>query len=449
LGLLNRLSQRADITSVPGYNRRRRARAVRTEDAGRRSRSDGGFTLIELTVAMGLSAFVFAALAATMMGGVRSLAVAKARTQGNEVATQAIEDLQRFGYEKLGHCTAPPTPPEGLTDWVQLTGGCGGATVEDSCVSPSGVAISASYVCPRNNVNYDVKRYIAWSNPEQTAKRLAVFVSWTDQVGTHTVSQQSSVRAPSIGSVIGLSPPVVTNAMLTPANATIAPTGTLVSSVGITVDAQGLNNTDQVLAIFSVLDAYGEPAQDSFFLSSASGSQWSGTLTAAQGFRFGAGTQYVTITAIRAKDGKQTSTIASQMLTTCGSPCTTPPSPPALSSPSAPATISLYPSGALKNDVTVTVITVNVTPDDRVTLAFMTQSGMSTLPMAIDPAASCTVSSCRWKTTITASSGYAFNAGTRPFYFTAQQVKSTDPTSVDQGSTVALSGPGANGVTFA
>src|SRR5438093_13061369 len=99
----------------------------------RAQRHDGGFTLLEMVVAIALGAFAFAAIGAIFMSGLKALSVQKQRTQGNEVATKAIEDLQRFSYDKLGLCTAPPgTAPDGLTDTVLLAN-CTSPTYEEPC----------------------------------------------------------------------------------------------------------------------------------------------------------------------------------------------------------------------------------------------------------------------------------------------------------------------------
>src|SRR5947207_3424457 len=75
-------------------------------DASTRAPEDG-FTLIEVIVAFTLAAIVFTALAIAMAGGMKAVRVAKDRTRGNELATAAIEDLQRFDSDHLGLC--PPS----------------------------------------------------------------------------------------------------------------------------------------------------------------------------------------------------------------------------------------------------------------------------------------------------------------------------------------------------
>jgi type II secretory pathway pseudopilin PulG len=424
-----------------------RTRHARTD--GPEGSDERGFTIIELTVAMGLSAFVFAAVAAVMLGGLRSLAVSKARTQGNEVATQAIEDLQRFGYPELGLCAEPATtPPSGLTETVVLSGGCGSATLEDSCTSPSGTAIDDSYTCARNNITYNIRRYIAWADDGHTSKRLAVFVDWTDHVGNHTVSQQSSVRAPGVANVIGLSAPVLSSPSVSPSTVIIS-AGKVQSTVTMSISATGLTATDQVWAKFSTLDAYGQPQPDSLFLTpNATGTLWTGSIATTSDYTLGTGSQFVVFTAARAGDGKQTSIVTANVNKFCSpsdSSCSQSALPSFVGQPTVPNSVAIQPSGALNNDVTVSVTTRNITTDDDVYVSFLTQSGLVALPMSVSSPSTCTVSSCTWSVVIASNAGYAFSSGSRPMYFTSSQVVNPDPTSVDKGSTGAIA---SSNVTF-
>src|SRR5437868_7330093 len=152
-------------------------------------------------VAFGLAGMVFVALAIAMAGGLKALAVSKTRTRGNELATAAIEDLQRFDYDHLGLC--PASGGSGVTDagtqsfqgLSPVTLNCSSTVVlEEPCTPTVGQVPKASYSCRVENINYTVQRYVVWGDSNQTKKRLAVFVNWADVVGNHQVSQQSSLR---------------------------------------------------------------------------------------------------------------------------------------------------------------------------------------------------------------------------------------------------------------
>lgn len=172
---------------------------------------EGGFTLVEMVVAISVLAVVVLSVSGVFESGLRALAAAKSRARANEIATQGIEDLQRFSFNNLGLCAPPPgTPPTGLEEYVPLTCGAG-ATFQNPCnVVTVGTNPAASYDCVDNNITYTVKRYVAWVDALKTTKRLAVFVEWTDLAGNHQVSQQSSLRAPDQSAITGLAPPAFT-----------------------------------------------------------------------------------------------------------------------------------------------------------------------------------------------------------------------------------------------
>jgi prepilin-type N-terminal cleavage/methylation domain-containing protein len=184
---------------------------ARRDDAAAR---DDGFTLVEMVVTVSLIAVLFVAVAMILDSSLRALSASKARARGNDIATQAIEDLQRFPFNSLGLCAPPAgTPPAGLDNWVKLPScpAAGDPLFEEPCNDPGGNIPVAQYTCRRNNLDYTVKRYVAWVDALQTTKRLAVYVEWDDLVGRHQVSQQSSLRAPDQAAIVGLDPPKFSN----------------------------------------------------------------------------------------------------------------------------------------------------------------------------------------------------------------------------------------------
>lgn len=214
---------------------------------------EGGFTLVEMSISMALMAVIALALAGVLHSGLRALGAAKARAQGNDVATQGIEDLQRFDFNNLGLCgdysPAPHTPPAGLSDRVGLN--CPSTLPSYDCNTAVGGSVAlAQYTCRRNNIDYTVRRYVAWVDPLHTTKRLAVYVDWDDLTGRHQVSQQSSLRAPDQAAILGLAPPAFSTATppaasTSPSPVVLASDGTLPSGSSITLNAttQNLHGT--------------------------------------------------------------------------------------------------------------------------------------------------------------------------------------------------------------
>lgn len=410
---------------------RRPARSTRHDE--------GGFTLVELVIATGLAGFVFAALASMLGHSLKVLSVAKARAQGNEVATQGIEELQRLAYPALGVCAAAPSPPSGfalraapLNCPSPVPAGYG----EDPCnatVTGAGVP-KPVYSCARNNVTYSVKRYVAWGDPAQTTKRMAVFVSWSDPVGFHEVSQQSSLRSPGQSDLFGLDPPRFSG--VPTANPTTivvnAPDGTLPSGATVSLAATTVNLTvaDKVFATFNTLDAAGTQVTSSKFLTSSDGSNWTGTITSADGFRFGTGTLFYTFTAIRADDGKANSAFTEGTNKFCAPPdetCGGSQYPKFDAADGAPSSggpyIGVDAAGTLLPDsINLSATTRNTTPSDLVSATFQTSAGAVTVLLQSTSPACDATTTCTWAGGVTKGSGYGFPAGTRRFYFSVSLV---------------------------
>src|SRR5436190_18903557 len=153
-------------------------------DMRKNAAREDGFTLIEMTIAIGLSAVVFTGLAFSLGSSLRTMQLQKSRTLANEVATQGIEDLQRLPYSSLGLCGAPTRPdnlpaPTGFSSVIALN--CTNASVEEPCTpttfTPALTATPVpreSYTCTRSRIPFTVSRYVAWGDAAQTGKRLAV-----------------------------------------------------------------------------------------------------------------------------------------------------------------------------------------------------------------------------------------------------------------------------------
>lgn len=416
-----------DITCMQALLRTRLARSDEAEGT-----DDEGFTLVEMVIAIGLIAIVFASVAAVLTSSLKALAIQKARTQGNEVATQAIEDLQRRSFDNLVLCAAPSgTAPAGLDD-VVIGSGCTSTSPTyggDPCNNVVADAPKAEYTCTRISVAYNVKRYISWVDDGHTSKRLAVFVKWTDNVGTHTVSQQSSLRAPTAASIIGLSNPTLSSPSVTLSN-TVSNTGVLANPVSVGVTSTGLTATDRVFVTFWDRDTDGNQVIDSVPLT-GDGTSWTGVIPS--GYTVPIGSQFITFNAVRAKDGKSTATI-SQAASFC--PPTDPnclsTNLPQILSTSGPGTVTLTASGGITADFTVSATTQNVGPNGRVQVLLPTVGGIQAV--GLTPNNGCNLSNCVWSGTISTTSGFKFATGSgQKFDFAAYQAYTA-------GSTTDLGG---------
>ncbi|HET7488238.1 MAG TPA: hypothetical protein VFJ85_09935 [Acidimicrobiales bacterium] len=413
----------------------------------RRAREDdGGFTLIELAVAVGMAGFVFAALAAVLGQSLKVLAVSKSRSHGNEIATQGIEDLQRLAYPALGVCSPATSPPEGFSSPAAplncpapVPAGYG----DDPCnVTTAGAGIpKSSYTCTELNIAYNVRRYVAWGDPGHTTKRMAVFVNWTDAMGRHEVSQQSSLRAPGQADIYGLDPPQFTAPVsVSPSTVITNADGTLPSGTTVLVQATTLNlaTGDRVFAVFNTIDTDGNSITSSKALTSTDGNNWSTSISNSDGFQFPPGTLFFSVSAIRNDDGKANAAFASSANKFCSPPDTTCSSGsyPAFSSvdaqPSANGPNILVDSGGtlVPGSIDLTASTTNTTSADTVSVAFQTSAGTVTVLLQSTSPGCDASSTCTWSGSVTQSAGYGFATGTRKFYFTVSSATS--------GSTGAL-----------
>ena len=171
-----------------------------------------GFTIIELTVALGLLAIVSAALAPVFWSAIRTASIANHRTDGASIASREIEGMRAVPYAQVGFYQDQPgyvTSFEGFTT-VSLGGSspASGANVpEMQPLTPDPQAANNFAPDPdptnaqaitQGNRSFSVKRYVVWVDAKdasttytQAYKRLTTIVTWTDVVGPHTVREDS------------------------------------------------------------------------------------------------------------------------------------------------------------------------------------------------------------------------------------------------------------------
>jgi prepilin-type N-terminal cleavage/methylation domain-containing protein len=402
----------------------------------------GGFTLIEMLAALAISAIAVAALAGGLAAALKLSGLQKVRTQGNEIATQAIEDLQRLDYDHLGICVpAPGTAPAGLTAPAYLAN-CSSPSYGEPCTPTVGQVPATSYACARLNISYQVRRYVAWEDAAHSSKRLAVVVDWTDQAGNHQVTQQSSLRSPDQGSVVGLASPAFTTTSVLVAGTAAGPTNPVkldaggVTQTPITFQATTTGLADSVFASFLTRGVTGSVAATLELGGSGAGS-WSVTLPAGSDqFLFGSGTQYVTFVAVRSADGKVNSQPNAQLVTfvSCasdGTGCVAGTSQPGLGIVAVtPTSAKTDSAGLLCGDLTVTAATTNLTVADTVTANFQTLTGPYTIPLS-------STDGSNWRGVIPVTANYRFPAGSQPIYVSAAQDYAPAATPPEFGSTAA------------
>jgi type II secretory pathway pseudopilin PulG len=417
----------------------------------------GGFTVIEMMIAITLAGFAFAAVASVMISSLKALSVQKARTQGNEFATRGIEDLQRLDFDRLAFCNSAaggsdPSPafvPDTLKDssgtalpTVTASGSCNTATYSDPCHAAASTLVAVPvprqvYTCARNNIAYTVNRYIVWADAARTNKRLAVFVDWTDSVGVHRVAQHSSLRIPNPASIYGGPPPQFLSANATgsattcgaiPATLTcvsIDATGVLTSSLTLDATTTGLAATDSITVNLQTITA-GATGDTAIATSipltpDAAGSSWSTVLTSSSGFRVQPGDQVLFLTAARNTDGKVNSRFITNKPVRFCSPTSCGPvaGSPVIQNVTVPgSTIDIDSTGVLQGTATFQANVQNVVSGDTVSMSLQTVKGAVLLPM--QNVGSCAGSNCStWRIILSSATGYRFASGSQSVYFTA------------------------------
>jgi len=171
---------------------------------------DAGFTIIEISVALGLLAIISAAIAGVFWSAVRTASVANHRTEAAAIASREMESMHAVPYGSVGvygdetgytstfesftTVTLGPSTPVGVTPLIQPQRPDPSASVG---FAPDPDPANAGAIV-QSNVSYTIRRYVVWVNaadPSTTYtsayKRLTVVASWTDTVGTHSVRQDS------------------------------------------------------------------------------------------------------------------------------------------------------------------------------------------------------------------------------------------------------------------
>jgi type II secretory pathway pseudopilin PulG len=168
---------------------------------------EGGFTLIEASVAMLLVALMFTALSVGLTGGLRAVRDARLYQQATSIGEEAIEAARDLQYDTLVMVTSdlggdPRIEPGPNFD----PDGSGALAAEPVVVSSSGGSIVPHIItCPGphpscseslGNTPFTISRYVTWvddadqGGPAQSYKRMVVIIEW--QIGGRTNSYVTS-----------------------------------------------------------------------------------------------------------------------------------------------------------------------------------------------------------------------------------------------------------------
>jgi hypothetical protein len=167
-----------------------------------RARTDEGFTLIELVMAVTVLALAIFGLAAVFGASIRTGAVDVHRTNAVALATQWSERLRAVPYEHLG-----------LADGDTSSACDNGASIV--VVDQPGVTVADALPTIMGGVAFTVDRCVVWTSDSNLVattayKRSTVTVSWTDEAGPHLVRQDAAAYPGGLGPATSTSTTLVT-----------------------------------------------------------------------------------------------------------------------------------------------------------------------------------------------------------------------------------------------
>ena len=290
-------------------------------------RGDDGFTLIEMSIALIVLAIAMAALAAALISGFVSAQKADARTRGNQLAAQRIENLQSVDWGQLGMYKDDATAAGVWNSGIDAASGESIVKIADTTPSPApSDMVRATSTQTIKGTTYTVRAMVTWrgssaASPNDgttfAAKRLSVTVSWTARGSTQTLrladfraptSKEMRSPASAVTSPIGMS-----NGSAAP-NQTLSASGMTTSALTFLVDSA----TPATGVTATIIAADGTPVVTTL-TGDVTSKHWSGTLASGAGaFTPGATTVTFNATGSGGTIGSTTATV--NLVAPAGSP---------------------------------------------------------------------------------------------------------------------------------
>lgn len=167
----------------------------------------GGFTLIEVIVAMALFVVTASALAVGSGGGLRMIGTSSGRQGATQLASREMERLRAAPYETIGHdplATEWDSDPESPDAGLDATRMSFKVPLDNGAVEPLVVTGTVAHrgAAAERGFRFQLYRYITWPTVERDHKRVTIVVVWngTDAMGRRNRVAFSSLYAPgSIG----------------------------------------------------------------------------------------------------------------------------------------------------------------------------------------------------------------------------------------------------------
>ncbi|HET6771261.1 MAG TPA: hypothetical protein VFH75_06455 [Actinomycetota bacterium] len=174
----------------------------------RRFAAEGGFTVIEASIAMLLVALLFTTLSAGLISGLRASRDARLFQQATSIGEEAVEGARNLQYDTLIMQTSDLAGDPRIESGPRFDPDEAGPLVTEPVVtSESGGSIVPHIInCPDDpqpecnqslgNTPFTISRYVTWvddaiqGGPAQSYKRVVVIIEW--QIGSETNSYVTS-----------------------------------------------------------------------------------------------------------------------------------------------------------------------------------------------------------------------------------------------------------------
>jgi len=170
-----------------------------------RPRTDAGFTLVEVIVAMMITVVVMMTLAVTVVGSLTTVAQARQRQTATALATQQLERLRAQPYDRVTQ--QDPAYPALTADYVTAGGGVTTFAPPSRLLSGPAEQLVVNQVSGKgvdqlvDKITYRVQTYVTRAAPTASgsqAYNLTVIVKWTSSVRAagREVVQRSTTFSP-------------------------------------------------------------------------------------------------------------------------------------------------------------------------------------------------------------------------------------------------------------
>ena len=143
-------------------------------------RRDGGFTLIEASVALLIAAFIFVALGQTIATALRAAEERRLEQQAAALTAEVVEVVRGLGYDEVA--LLPPASDPSRVPGTTFDPGTGAEVViEDPAAGITSQVTTETF----NTITYTLTRYVTWVDDDpldssfEDYKRLTVIAEWT------------------------------------------------------------------------------------------------------------------------------------------------------------------------------------------------------------------------------------------------------------------------------